>query len=234
MGPPCFALTTCRTAFGRPRRIFEHTSRAPLSLALILLLLQYESLRNRHLKETRAFGKVRRSMSKHTPRGGKTPKAVQLRHPHAYISSCMVNRFFLVREEGFLIAHFGLVNGVGEQLDHFACTLPEHSLKDLKENLVQYSELIGLPKSGCPKWSPKTISKESDQMTPIVDFIHLTNWEDAYAEICFWNYSRASLADLGRTKQSEAVIPWGIAILRCGIDLQRSFLAELYSESRET
>jgi hypothetical protein len=65
-------------------------------------------------------------------------------------------------------------------------------------------------------------------MYGIVDFIHLSNWEDAYAEIAFWNYSRASVSEHVQQGNDRPFQAWGLALLRCEIDLQREFLEALY------
>lgn len=156
---------------------------------------------------------------------------VTLKHPEHYaFVSCMVNRYFFQREDGFMIAHFGLVNSKGELIDYFRCVLPEHTLEAQKENLVQYSERVGSPKEKCPAWDlPAPDSRLANVLTvPVVDFVHTTNWDEAYAEICFWNYSRASLADKSVTGKRVEMPTWGVALVRCKIDLQRGFLSDLY------
>jgi hypothetical protein len=162
-----------------------------------------------------------------------TTQTVNLRHPLQYIHSCTANRFAIEHEEGFALAYFGLVNRSGLLLDRFTCLFPDYTLQTLKENLVQFSEKVGLPKKKIPAWNPPPIQSQtfSDLSTlPVIDFIHLTYWDDAYAEICFWSYSRASAADVARSgKKDDAITPWGIALLRCEIDLQRAFLEQLYS-----
>jgi hypothetical protein len=64
----------------------------------------------------------------------------------------------------------------------------------------------------------------------VVDFVHLSNWNDSDAEMCFWSYSQAQMADMSKVpvKDQQPMLPWGIALLRCEIDLQRAFLAKLY------
>ena len=161
-----------------------------------------------------------------------TKVQVKLQHPQHYaLFSLMANRYFLQLEDGFTVAHFGLLDSKNVLLDYFHCILPDHSLDAQKENLVQYSEQVGLAKKKIPAWTPPASSETTgtNQLTvPVVDFIHLTHWEDAHAEICFWNYSRANLADM-TVGQKEVTVPtWGVALIRCKIDLQRSFLAALY------
>jgi hypothetical protein len=154
---------------------------------------------------------------------------IQIKQPAQYFFSHMVNRFILNREKGFLIAYFGLVDSNDEIIDSFSCIIPQSTLDSNKENLVEFSEKIGAPKSKVPAWNPK--KRDSHTLdNSVVDFIHLTNWEDAHAEICFWNYSRAGLSDLVTIGGEQILTPWGVALLRCEMDLQRAFLAELYSE----
>jgi hypothetical protein len=159
-----------------------------------------------------------------------TSTAVALRHPVQFPFSLMANRFALEREEHYVVAHFGLVTSGGLLLDQFRCILPEHTLKSQRENLVQYSDTIGVAKRVIPAWkTPAPVPPEKREFTiPVVDFIHLANWDDAYAEICFWNYSQAHLSDLVKSGSPDAFIPWGVALIRCEIDLLRSFLVELY------
>ena len=161
----------------------------------------------------------------------KTEKSqIQIKQPAQYVFSHMVNRFTLKREKGFVIAYFGLLDGNDVLIDSFSCIIPKSTLESNKENLVEFSEKIGPPKNKIPSWNPP---KKSDSVTmdnSVVDFIHLTNWEDAHAEICFWNYSRAGLSDLVNIGGTQVLTPWGIALLRCDIDLQRAFLVDLYAE----
>lgn len=140
----------------------------------------------------------------------------------------MANRFKLEREEGFTVAHFGLINGGGALIDRFICIFPEHTLKTQKENLAQYSDKVGLSKSAPPKWTPppRTVS-ESSLTIPVVDFIHLAHWEDKYAEICFWNFSQGHVSDIVASSGDDVVTPFGVGLVRCGIELQRAFLEEL-------
>lgn len=160
----------------------------------------------------------------------------RLRYPSAYVVSLMANRYALEREEGFTLAHFGLLGRSGLLLDAFSCVFPAHSLENQKENLVQYSETIRLPKTKIPTWNPrdsKEFSMRRDasglsQLTPVVDFIHVSSWQDIHAEICFWNFSQGHLADIVHSHSEEPLTPWGAAMIRCGIDLQREFLAGLY------
>jgi len=154
---------------------------------------------------------------------------VNLRHPQVYHYSCMANRFAIQREDGFLLAHFGLVSKKDVLLDRLTCLFPESTLSSLKENLVAYSEGIGLPKSKIPAWPAPTWIESNFKILPVVDFVHLCNWNDAFAEICFWNYSQAFAADTAKMGEKKGDIhPWGIALLRCDLDLQRAFLEELY------
>jgi hypothetical protein len=102
-------------------------------------------------------------------------------------------------------------------------------LEAQKENLVQYSDQVGLPKKQIPKWVPPIRESKDVSCLPVIDFVHLCHWNDAHAEICFWNYSQAHLSDLNRLGREDPVTPWGVAMVRCGIDLQRAFLAELYA-----
>ena len=158
--------------------------------------------------------------------------SVQLAHPNTYICSSFMNRFAIVREEGFALAHFGLVNGAGELLENLVFTFPESSLKALKENLVQYSDKIGLPQKPIPNWKPPAKSRDSGYGFNVVDFVHLVNWEDAYAEICLWSYSQAQAADLAAAGKDAVVHPWGIILIRCSLELQRGFLAALYESDK--
>lgn len=166
-----------------------------------------------------------------------TKQNVTLCHPQQYYYSCMANRFAIQREDGFLLVHFGLVSKKDVLLDRLTCLFPESTLISLKENLVRYSENIGTPKKEVPAWVAPAWVEADTKSLPVVDFVHLCNWNDAYAEICFWNYSQAYAADLTalgskrddkKDGKSDGIHPWGIALLRCGIDLQRAFLEQLY------
>ena len=159
----------------------------------------------------------------------KTP--VLLQHPQQYVHSCMANRLLIEREEGFTLVHFGLVDRSGRLLDRLSCILPEFTLESQKENLVQYSDKIGLPKKKSPSWTPPFEGADKFWTLPVIDFLHVTHWDDN-AEICFWSYSRGSVADLEQADVKEKVLmPWGVALLRCGIELQKEFLAGLYEET---
>jgi len=140
----------------------------------------------------------------------------------------MANRFAIQREDGFLLARFGLLSKKEVLLDSLTCLFTNSSLLSLKENLVRYSESIGEAKERIPVWNPPPWTDSNSRMLPVVDFIHLCNWDDKHAEICFWNYSQAYAADLTKTGKQSEINPWGIAILRCDIDLQRAFLEALY------
>jgi hypothetical protein len=159
-----------------------------------------------------------------------TTQSVNLGHPAQYFHSCMANRFAIQREEGFLLAHFGLVSGSSLLLDRLTCLFPDHTLNALKENLVQYSEKVGLPKKTIPSWVPPVWINNDFSSLPVIDFVHLCHWDEAHAEICFWSYSRAAAADMAvMGKKTDFITPWGIALLRCEIDLQRAFLEKLYT-----
>lgn len=151
----------------------------------------------------------------------------------------MVNRFFLIKDDGFTLGYFGLVSKSNVLLDQFTCLFPQDTLTALRESLVTYSEKAGPATTHPPAWTPRGIDASAQKGEvvsnfAVVDFIHVTNWEDAHAEICFWNYSKAKLADYMRGAQESGaneVSPfptWGIVILRSSIDLQRSFLEALY------
>lgn len=126
------------------------------------------------------------------------------------------------------MAHFGLVNRSGLLLDRLTFIFPEYTLRSQRENLVQYSDKIGLAKKEIPTWIPPVRGADDSFTIPVIDFIHVSHWDDAHAEICFWNYSQGFLADSVRMGSKEPLTPWGVALLRCEIDLQRAFLAELY------
>jgi hypothetical protein len=79
---------------------------------------------------------------------------LSLTPPAQYFRSAMANRFSLQREEGFTIAHFGLVDGKKRLLEQNSFVFPAHSLENLKENLVQYSENLTVEVSKTPKWEP--------------------------------------------------------------------------------
>jgi hypothetical protein len=104
----------------------------------------------------------------------------------------------------------------------------------LRENLVSYSAKIGTAKTRKPAWKPKVEDAEEKateilvSQYGIVDFIHLSNWDDAHAEICFWNYSKSSLADHMAQNVTTPFKAWGLALLRCDLDFQREFLEALY------
>ena len=160
--------------------------------------------------------------------------SVNLEHPHVYIVTFMVNRFCLLKNAGFTVGHFGLIDDSGALLDKFGCIFSDTALKELRENLVAYSAKIGTTTKKKPAWKPNVenaeekISGVSFSQYGVVDFIHLTNWEGAHAEICFWNYSRASLADHIAQKITSPFKAWGLALLRCDLDFQREFLEALY------
>ena len=163
---------------------------------------------------------------------------VGLQYPAQYVVSMMANRYSIMREDGFIIVNFGLLGESGSLIDRTTCVLPQDTLEKQKENLVQYSEALGQPKKKIPSWNP--VGYRSGELKdalgmPVVDVVHLCNWDDKHAEICFWNYSQGSLADLIRsnhsnTKNSTALVTWGVALVRCSIDLQRDFLIKLYDE----
>jgi len=156
---------------------------------------------------------------------------VSLRYPPQYIHSCLANRYALEREANFILAHFGLVSKTDRVLARLTCVFSSHTLQLQRENLVQYSDKIGLPKSTVPEWSPP-VQEDPDVLLPVIDFIHVSNWDESQAEICFWNFSQGHMADLIQAGNKEQMTPWGVAMVRCGIDLQRSFLANLYQESK--
>ena len=106
----------------------------------------------------------------------KTAPSVGLRYPPAYIRSCMANRFKLETEEGFTVAHFGLVNRSGRLLDRFSCVFPEHTLTTQRENLVQYSDKIGIPKNAIPQWEPPDREAKGTLDLSVIDFVHVSHW----------------------------------------------------------
>lgn len=165
----------------------------------------------------------------------KQQKQVNLKYPQQYILSLAANRFLVERQDDFTLAHFGFVvqNDEREELaDAFSCVFTSVTLENLKENIVQYSDGIGLPKVPPKKWKrPSFESRRSGDAwsMQIIDFIHLSNWNNTEAEICFWNYSQGHVADLSRAGSRDIqVTPWGAAMVRCSLDLQRAFLEALY------
>ena len=157
------------------------------------------------------------------------PVTISLRYPPAYIFSFMANRYALEPDKGFTVVHFGLLNVSGLLIDQLTCVLPEHTLKAQQKNLVQYSDSIGRPQNPIPPWHPSARDFTKREMNiPVVDFVRLLHWEDAHAEICFWNWSQAAMADLVQTGHPEQLVPFGVALIRCSMDLQRAFLLDLY------
>jgi hypothetical protein len=159
---------------------------------------------------------------------------VSLAHPAQYFATYMVNRLNVEKHEGFLVGHFGLMDDSGKLLDSVGFIFTDTMLKELRENLVSYSAKIETATKKSPVWNPivKPIMEDKDGFAVsrygVVDFIHLTNWEDKYAEICFWSYSKAKLADHLASNINQPFPTWGLALLRCSIDLQREFLEALY------
>jgi len=163
------------------------------------------------------------------PKKSAKPPVVGLRHPNQYVYSCMANRYAIEREEGFVLAHFGLVNHANVLIDRLTVVFSDNTLESLKENLVKYSDEAGEPKKEIPKWVPPVRDSKEISYIPVVDFLHLCNWNDTNAEMCFWSYSQGQMSDLSRMGgKNEFMVPWGIALLRCPVDLQRAFLIELY------
>jgi hypothetical protein len=161
----------------------------------------------------------------------KAKQKVSLVQPNAYISAYYVNRYFVAHEDGFTVAYFGLMNKDGDLLDKFACVFSASTLAELRENLVTYADKLPSSTKTSPQWKPRAtdfnLLRELPNF-PVVDFVHLSFGEDTDAEISFWNYSRASLSDRMRASQSVDMPTWGVALLRCGIELQRGFLESLY------
>ena len=155
---------------------------------------------------------------------------MSLRHPQQYYHSCMANRLSIERDEGFVVAHFGLLSRAGVLLDRLSCVFPHYILEAQKGNLVEYSDKIGTPKKKAPAWTPPPWTEDKGTL-PVIDFLHVS-YGDEHAEICFWSYSEGYVADLAASDAKEKVIaPWGIALLRCGLDLQREFLLGLYEDT---
>jgi hypothetical protein len=155
--------------------------------------------------------------------------SVELNYPAQYIFSCMANRFALQREDGFILAQFGLVGKSGLLIDQYACIFPDHTLKAQRENLVQYSDKLGPQKKEPVAWTPQARAP-SEMTIPVVDFLHVSHWEENGAEICFWNFAQGHLSDVTRSGSKQPLTPFGMAMLRCDIDLQRAFLIALYEE----
>jgi hypothetical protein len=155
-------------------------------------------------------------------------KPVSVTLPVQYFASFMVNRFAIERDDGFTIVHFGLISKSGTLLDRYSAVFQESMLEGQKENLVQYSDKLGAVKTTIPEWTPPRKELDASAFGPqVVDYIHLTSWDDKDAEICFMNYSRAKMSDL-QALQGESLAAWGVALIRCRIDLQRDFLRKLY------
>src|SRR5437762_1175687 len=115
-------------------------------------------------------------------------RGVSLGHPHVYVATYMINRFCLLKNAGFTVGHFGLVDDSGKLLDRFTCVFPESVLKDLRENLVTYSAKVGTTKKKQSAWTPKVVDVDEKiditfSQYGVVDFVHLTNWDNVYAEI---------------------------------------------------
>jgi hypothetical protein len=152
-------------------------------------------------------------------------KPLQVLLPVQYYHSLMANRFAIQREDGFILSHFGLVDRSNTLMHHFVCVFPNFTLESQKENLLQYSDKIGDAKTTVPSW--KAPPANDKDILPVIDFVHVTNWNDMYAEICFMNYSQAQAGDAARVADSK-IAAWGIALIRCSLDLQRGFLHALY------
>ncbi len=160
--------------------------------------------------------------------------SINLTYPAQYVTSSMVNRLHLQREEGFVIASFGLVAS-NLLIDQACFVIPNYTIRSQSENLVPYSDRLTHSNISPPEWTPVIQRVEKGGLNvnllssfPVVDFIHVTHWEDVHAEICFWNYSRGRMGDFLRAGAKEGYSTWGVAMLRCDVNLQRSFLVGLY------
>jgi len=156
-------------------------------------------------------------------------KPIPVQFPHAYISSMMANRFAIQRDDGFVLVHFGLVNREDKLIDSASCVFSDFTLAALRENLLQYSEKLPPVKVPIPAWKPPKMEEKVSIMSilPVVDFVHVTNWADKCAEICLMNYSQGQ-AGVGRPTGQESLLAWGVALIRCSIEFQASFLQGLY------
>ena len=157
---------------------------------------------------------------------------VSLAHPAQYFATYMVNRLNVERQTGFMIGRFGLMDDSGRLLESVGFIFTDTMLKELRENLVSFSAKIETANKKSPAWKPEVKQAAAESFAGlqygVVDFIHLTNWEDKYAEICFWSYSKAKLADHLASNINQPFPTWGLALLRCSIDLQHEFLEALY------
>jgi hypothetical protein len=156
---------------------------------------------------------------------------VTLRHPQQYIISMVANRYHIDRLEDFTLVQFGLMVPNSGLINIIKVAVPDFTLESMKENLVQYSDQFD-EADQIPGWVPPQLTHEDDSWIPVVDFIHVTHW-DENAEICLWNFSQGQVADMVNPKanpkgEEATVFPWGVAMIRCKVGLQKAFLDALY------
>lgn len=137
------------------------------------------------------------------------------------------NRLQVEREDSFSLVHFGLVSKSGLLLDSYSCVLPQQSLVQNKNHLLEYLGLIGQSTQKNPQpWQ----GGKSGAETSIADILGMSFRADM-AETCLYVISiTAAAMRQGRTSSSDSLEAQPLALLRSSVEMQRHFIEGLYAD----
>lgn len=141
--------------------------------------------------------------------------------PTGYPRRMFFNRFAVQWLGGHALVFFALVDDSGILRDVYACTLTRQTLRESKDSLGRYLGLIGAPKGAPAAWSPPG----QPMATDVATVMHMGYTEEA--EIVLGTFAVGPAIQHVKNTDKEIQVD-GVACLRCDLETQRQFLAELY------
>ncbi|NLH73442.1 MAG: hypothetical protein GX456_10350 [Verrucomicrobia bacterium] len=136
------------------------------------------------------------------------------------------NRFAIQWICGHALAHFALVDAVGNLRDSYACVLSRQTLNESRERLGKYLARIGTPENPEADWVPP-----AQGQTDMANFILMGYGEEA--EILLAAFAVGPAIQRSKEKNEEIAME-PVACLRCDLETQRQFLAALLEQEAET
>jgi hypothetical protein len=136
------------------------------------------------------------------------------------------NRLQVEHEDGFYVAHFGLVAKSGLLLDSYSCVLPKQALIQNRQSLLEYLARIGQSKQ---KHSHSWQGGRTGANTDVADIISMT-FRDDLAETCLCVFSMTAAARQPRSSSNDALEAQPLVLLRSSAEMQKQVIEALYAE----
>lgn len=136
------------------------------------------------------------------------------------------NRLQVEREDGFCVAHFGLVSKSGLLLDSYSCVLSQHTLAQNQNPLLEYLARIGQSK---PKKAQPWQMAPSREKTEVADIINMS-FRDETAETCLSVFSMTAATRQRRSSSSDTLEAQPLVLLRSSVDMQKQLIESFYGE----